>query len=296
MSPWPPRIVSAWEVVFLGSFVAAFTWVVVSPWDGREASQKNGGWPKHLAKNGKCFAATRIMMMVVVMMVMIMFMMMRVGVAMILGIGTGMAGMGCEYGYDVVDYNGDNNQAPAKKIIMLVRVNDSTFTIECEDFPLSSGFLSGEARNGQDVGLWRCHCDFLWHIRICYIMYSILYCIQPLILLIYFIFYCMVCIFRVTYESYLKLGITNSASSAILYVYRFFSWSMQCIQQIHTRKLMASKNEGRGRAAKKPRLFKSKKVWHPQRSQNDRSQFSRKNVSLEEGIDKTGKPLFCHLD
>ena len=133
------------------------------------------------------------MMMVVVMMVMIMFMMMRVGVAMILGIGTGMAGMGCEYGYDVVDYNGDNNQAPAKKIIMLVPVNDSTFTIECEDFPLSSGFLSGEARNGQDVGLWRCHCDFLctYTHLLYHVQYTVLYTAFDIAYIFYFLLHGM---------------------------------------------------------------------------------------------------------
>ena len=119
---------------------------------------------------------------------------------------------------------------------------------------------------------------FCVHIRICYIMYSILYCIQHLILLIYFIFYCMVCIFRVTYESYLKLGITNSASSAILYVYRFFSWSMQCIQQIHTRKLMASKNEGRGRAAKKPRRQIQKDLTSPEKSKWSKSVLQKKRL------------------
>ena len=177
---------------------------------------------------------------------------------------------------------------------MLVPVNDSTFTIECEDFPLSSGFLSGEARNGQDVGLWRCHCDFFVYIyafaiscTVYCIVYSIWYCLYI------FIFYCMVCIFRVTYESYLKLGITNSASSAILYVYRFFSWSMQCIQQIHTRKLMASKNEGRGRAAKKPRLFKSKRFDFPREVKMIEVSSPEKTSLWRKELTKLENPFFA---
>ena len=130
------------------------------------------------------------MMMVVVMvvaaMMIMMIMMMRVGVwvvstAMMLMII--MATMTRRQQKD--HYAGTHKQLNFDDRVwdFVFRICTLRFTIciftsvsEREDFPLSSGFISGEAGNGQDVVLWRYHCDSLCTCT--YLLYHMSYILQ----------------------------------------------------------------------------------------------------------------------